>query len=345
MSTSQDTIVKEDKPIIIPKRRVDSLVDFFMMKTEEVMDKFATLPNAIKVGQGDQSFVYVPPTREKSVLLIAHADTVFRNEDVEVGYCDGTYMSMKKGVGLGADDRAGCAMLWKLRNLGHALLIPNAEESGCIGSKFLMQNEEWRKRLNTHLFAIEMDRMNASDLAFYRVGGGSCVDEGKANVRFQDWCEQQFKGYKYVYGMWTDICVLCDADKHKEDCLDGVNISVGYYGQHNDHEILKEREWQRTLSSLHTVLSQEDLPKFRHKYWEYTPPTYNHHTNFHGYNNSHGYPVCKKPYEKQDTKASTVAVEVLDSILVCPQADCGAMFDESEFRQNESKCPYCKEGF
>lgn len=327
--------VEQKHPIIIPKRRNGSLMDFFMMKTNEVMGKFMSLPGAEKVGKGDRSFVYVPATREKSVLLVAHCDTVWKDKEVKVGYCNGIYGSTEEGVGIGADDRAGITMLWKLRKLGHALLIPNAEENGCIGSRFLMEHPEWRKKLNQHLFAIEMDRMNDSDLAFYNVATSS----------FKDWCEKQFPGYKRVHGSYTDICVLCDEDKHKEDCLDGVNISIGYYDQHRQNERLVMSEWQKTLSLLHKVLSQKDLPSFRHKYIEYT-----RHTQYNNeYNNNRRIPTTTNSYDvkKYSGYNSNIAskndVEVLDSLLVCPS--CRAMFDESEYKIHGNKCFYCGEGF
>lgn len=331
----------QPKKFIIPKRKQESLVDFMMMKTEEVMAKFLTLPNATRIGEGDRSAVYVPATKEKSVLLVAHADTVWNkgNAEIKIGFCDGALESLQENIGIGADDRAGIAMLWKLRNTGHALIIPNMEESGCIGARFVMEQEEWRKRINSHLFAIEMDRMHASDLAFYDV----------ASLDFKDYCEKEFPEYKRQFGSFTDIRVLCDSDLHKEDALCGVNISIGYYGQHGAGERLVISEWQRTLSYLHKLLTKDDLPSFKHKYYE---RSYNY--GYQGGNNYayDGYGYDYAGYQPKERSFSVPLlpqrnsnIKGLDSMLVCPSVACQGMFDESEYRSLGNKCPYCKETF
>jgi hypothetical protein len=37
---------------------------------------------------------------------------------------------------LGADDRAGLAILWLLRDLGHSLMVTDLEEHGRMGSTY-----------------------------------------------------------------------------------------------------------------------------------------------------------------------------------------------------------------
>jgi hypothetical protein len=332
--TSSPNTNKDEKAIkvAIHRRRKGSLMDFFLMKNEDIQEKFMGLPGAQKVGTGDESFVYVPATREDAVLLVAHSDTVWKDQPIKVGYWNGVYGSLYDKVGIGADDRAGITMLWKLRKTGHALLIPNGEEGGLKGSRFLMRHEEWRKKVNSHRFAIEMDRMNASDLAFYGVGSDP----------FKDWCESKFPGYKRVHGSSTDICALCDEDLHKEDCLDGVNISIGYYGQHSDMEHLKDGEWQRTLSHLHNVLTQRDIPSFKHKYVPYTPPTYQRSMQHRS-----EIPITSRIYDVRNHHPSCnddrPSRGVTDSVLVCPK--CEAIMDESEWSQNKECCMYCGESF
>src|SRR5687767_6858371 len=50
--------IPKDATIIQPRRKKHSLVDFMMMTIDEVLGLFATLPNAERVGKGDQQFVY-----------------------------------------------------------------------------------------------------------------------------------------------------------------------------------------------------------------------------------------------------------------------------------------------
>jgi hypothetical protein len=352
MTGNRNAETQKIRQYVIPKRTQESVVDFMMMKTNEVMEKFMTLPNAIKVGEGDKSFVYVPPTKPKSVLLVAHADTVFDggNADIKIGLFDKTLESINPKFGIGADDRAGIAMLWKLRKTGHALLVPNMEERGCVGSRFLMESEEWRERINSHLFAIEMDRMNAFDLAFYDI----------ATNDFKDYCEKQFPEYKRQYGSYTDIRVLCDDEIHKKDCLCGVNISIGYYGQHGSGEKLVYPEWQRTLNYLYKLLtSKEEIPAFKHRY-DPKPVCNNTYWDRHPYR--HPYSIASNDRDVADYRGHSMitvpkrnmnlteeldgnCTDASDSTLVCPNPACEAMFDETEYRQFDNACPYCKETF
>jgi hypothetical protein len=353
---------QEEIKIEVAKRKQHSLVDFFMMKRDDVYAEFLKLPGAKIVGEGYARFLYVPPTREKSVLLVAHIDTVWDDDKTaEIGYANGMYFSTKEKMGIGADDRAGITMLWKLRKLGHALLLPDGEERHGIGSKFLMTQEEWRKEINRHQFAIQMDRMHDKDLAFYEV----------AAPAFQDYCEKQFPEYKRTRGSYTDICELCDASEHKEDCLDGVNVSIGYYGQHTSDEHIVISEWQKTLSHLHKLLQQADIPKYRHKYEPrqiYTGSSgyhgcgyqgsrnYDYADDYRDYGVGRGFTPTNNRRHSIDTaihnvftgntkKKTNNDINILSSTLVCPKPGCEGMMQESEYRQNGDKCMYCHESF
>ncbi len=303
------------------------LIRWFLMTEDEVLAKFAALPNAQRVGQGDEQFVYVPGTREDKVLLVAHSDTVWHDKNVEVGYYNGHYFSLRKGTGIGADDRAGCAMLWALRNSGHSLFIPNAEECGCRGSNFAMRDEAWKKTINSHRFAIEFDRMNEFDMAFYGVGSDA----------FKDWCEAKFKGYKRVYGMHTDICVLCDP-------MTGMNISVGYYGQHSDGEYLIESEYERTLNLVKQVLAEKDIPKFEQEKTRWVSP---HQNNWEREMEEHGEFQGHNQYSStRSSRGIEIPLQTFtgttENILVCPW--CDAVMDINEFKNHNDSCMYCNKG-
>lgn len=336
--TSNKEKDKKPVPTLIPRRKKHSLVDFMMMSVDEVYDQFRTLPGAVMVGKGMQRFMYVPATRQNSVLLVAHADSVWDDKEIKLGQTDHRLFSVNEKSGCRADDRCGITMLWKLRNLGHALLIPDGEEKHGQGSEFLMGQEDWRKEINKHQFAIQMDRMNDADLAFY----------GVASNQFKDWCEKQFKGYKRLHGMWTDICNLCSEYRHKTDCLDGVNISVGYYRQHTTEEYVELSEWHRTLSLLYENLSKEEIPKFHHSYTPPPPPSsYTPHTDSsRGYTGHRCGSYDYMPTSNVNTyKREVSEIDVLSGTLVCPRPDCEGMMDEGEYRQNKNACIYCNEGF
>lgn len=231
-------------------RKLRSPATWMRMTEEEVHETFLTLPNAIKIGQGKQSFVYVPGKRQNKVVLVAHCDTVFsdkRRKNIVFDEKTGVYKSNSVKEGIGADDRAGCSILWRLRNSGHSLLIPNGEEIGCKGSYFLRDYcDGWNQKLQKeHCFMIQFDRRGSSDLVTYRVG----------SKEFIKWLENNLKGYKHSRGSVSDISVLCT-----EIC--GVNISTGYYNEHTCYETLNINEWIHTLKSVNNLLKNENLPKF-----------------------------------------------------------------------------------
>ncbi len=114
-----------------------SFLEIPLGSADGVFDRFLQIPGAICRGVGLERFLYVRGSRTNKVLLVAHADTYWdrdygydpspthkiKIEDVEI-------RAVNEESGLGADDRAGCAMLWLLKDLGHSLLVTNGEEKG-----------------------------------------------------------------------------------------------------------------------------------------------------------------------------------------------------------------------
>ena len=100
---------------------LDILKEFLsypLNSVDEIMERFKTLPNAEKKkrkGNGEQpQFVFVRGNREDAATLVAHADTVFDVAEHEFSEKNGIIRSASPDYGLGADDRAGCAILWLL---------------------------------------------------------------------------------------------------------------------------------------------------------------------------------------------------------------------------------------
>ncbi len=219
----------------------NELLSWLNMSSEAVIGRFDNLSRARMVGK--PACVYVSGTRADRVLLVAHADTVFPGSRAKLQ--NGCYVSAIPGLGIGADDRSGCAIIWKLRALGHSLLITDGEEAGSLGARSLASDCDLMAELNSHQFAIEFDRRGANDLVFYDVG----------SIPFRQWCQASFPGYREAKGTFTDICVLC-----RNIC--GVNISCGYYEPHRPQERLSLKDWRRTLKAAERVLSARGLPRF-----------------------------------------------------------------------------------
>lgn len=230
------------------------LLDFLRLPLstpEPVFERFANLPGAISSGEGLGRFVFVPGTRTTKVVLVAHADTVW---DARYGrQAPAQNLQNKNGRiwnssgGLGADDRAGCAIVWLLKDLGHSILITDGEEQGQLGAKYLVNNcQDIANAINDdHQFVVEFDRRNGRDFKCYNVA----TDDFRRYV-------QSVTGYTEPdRHSRTDIVELC-----RRVC--GVNLSIGFYGEHSPLEELRFDEWANTLNLCRRWLSQADLPRF-----------------------------------------------------------------------------------
>jgi hypothetical protein len=228
---------------------VQVLMDFLNLPlntTKEVFEKF---------GGNDGDYHYIEGRKDNKVLLVAHADTVWKHRDIvdvksKLIYSNcvidnGAVVSKNPQTGIGADDRAGCAILHILRNSGHSLLILNDEEIGCVGAKKLSRNKELFDEIQKkHQFMIEVDRCDANDFKCYDVG----------TPEFRKWLSTNTPYKDAGYGAFSDISFL-----GKDIC--GVNFSVGYYNEHTPREKVVIAEWKRTLDFLRGLL-QKDLPRF-----------------------------------------------------------------------------------
>lgn len=232
---------------------------FPISSTENIFDEFKILDGCIfreKNVTGKERFLYIEGKRKNKVLLIAHVDTVY---DTYWGYPPKKHQVLEeKGIVkavdeneapqlLGADDRAGIAMLWIFKDSGHSLLITDGEEHGRIGSNWLIsENKDIADSINqNHQFLIQLDRRNRTDFKCYDVG----TDE------FRNFIEEHTGYLEPDRHSFTDICTLC-----KKIC--GVNFSIGYYNEHSKNETLNIQEWLNTLNVVRKLLGNDHLHKF-----------------------------------------------------------------------------------
>jgi hypothetical protein len=129
---------------------------------------------------------------------------------------------------LGADDRAGCALL-----LNHIheinFLFTVDEEKGGHGSYALTTNEDWVSEVR--------DAECTCFVQFDRRGFGQVIGT------LSDYCcedlEQEIGkaiGFVPTRGVYTDINNL-------REVLPGVNLSIGYYNEHTHNEYLNIDEF------------------------------------------------------------------------------------------------------
>lgn len=225
--------------------------------TEALFARFESLPGAI-VGRGNHPlarYVCIPGTKKNKVVLIAHADTVWdeaydRPAETSVIFEDGLFKGTNPDCGIGGDDRAGCAMLWALRNSGHTILLVNGEEKGKFGVRYLKKsNPELFRELNRHQLMIELD-WRGTDVCLYT--------EVDFTNRFRRYIAQNL-GCQQETGGGTDLQILS-----KRIC--GVNIGVGYHAWHRPKEYVCLSEWENTLAVLRKFLEM-DHPTFLISPW------------------------------------------------------------------------------
>jgi hypothetical protein len=201
-----------------------------------------------------QDWVFIPGTRKPAdrILFVAHADTVRDTllESKNLLYNrEHRVFSAIDGDALGGDDRAGCAMLFRLIGSGHSILITDHEESGGKGAD--MAAKQLGVLLRQHAFMVEPDRYGNDEYIFYRETTNDDFSDYIASVVPAGWTEG--------WGSFTDISSLSP-----NLGLCGVNVSCGYYDQHSSKEMLYVDHWQATLDWLRAtwVVDNLNLPDF-----------------------------------------------------------------------------------
>lgn len=222
---------------------------------DPVFKRFLEVPGSIFRGQSPERFLYIRGYRKNRVLLVAHADTAWdRNISAvdllhDVYFEKGMACSGAEGVGIGADDRAGCCIVWLLKELGHSVLITDGEETGLKGSSWLMEspeNSDIAQEINDdHRFVVQFDRCNGTDFKCYKVGTPEFKEYVKKQTNFIDAGETRS----------TDISMLCKS-------ITGVNLSIGYYNEHQGSEFLNLAQWRHTLNLCKKWLAKPELPRF-----------------------------------------------------------------------------------
>lgn len=207
-----------------------------LSSTDAVFEKFQSIPESIfREDREDKAkrFLYVPGTRSNKLVLVAHADAVWDSmygqdpQEPDVIFESGCFYSNVEGQGIGADDRAGIAMVWLFRDLGHSLLILGSEEKGQVAAKWLIEDHKdiAEEINNDHQFVVEFDVPGARIYKTYHVG----------TPEFQEYLKEEL-GYEFETRFTSDIDTLC-----RSVC--GTNIAIGYYDNHTENEYLNYSEW------------------------------------------------------------------------------------------------------
>ena len=188
-------------------------------------------------------YVYGPGT--VPIMLIAHTDTVHDGPPT-ILYHDPAQRVVWSPTGLGADDRAGVYAIADLLRQGFRphVLLTDCEETGGQGAE---EAADWIPRPPVNLL-IQLDRQGANDAVYY-----SCD-----NPSLERWITRH--GYRTAIGTFSDISILMPGWDRA-----GVNLSVGYYGQHTEGEYLRLGELEETIRRVGAMLTKPPRRKFRYQ--------------------------------------------------------------------------------
>lgn len=170
------------------------------------------------------------------VLLVAHMDTVHRQPVEQICYsADGAVTMSPQGIG--GDDRCGVWMILQiLRTAKCHVLFCEDEEVGCVGAKKFTRGS-LRPQVN---YIVELDRRGSNDAVFYRCD----------NPEFEDFVSSF--GFETANGSCSDISYIAP---YLETAA--VNISCGYYCEHQRHEYICLEEMKLNAARVAQMVTQQ----------------------------------------------------------------------------------------
>ena len=170
------------------------------------------------------------------VLLVAHMDTVHRQPVEQVCYsADGAVAMSPQGIG--GDDRCGVWIILQiLRTANCHVLFCEDEEVGCVGAKKFTRGS-LQPQVN---YIVELDRRGSNDAVFYRCD----------NPEFEDFVTSF--GFETAGGSCSDISYIAP---YLETAA--VNISCGYYCEHQRHEYIRLEEMELNAARVAQMVTQQ----------------------------------------------------------------------------------------
>ena len=170
------------------------------------------------------------------VLLVAHMDTVHRQPVEQICYSEDRAVAMSP-QGIGGDDRCGVWMILQILRTakGHVLFCED-EEVGCVGAKKFTRGS-LRPQVN---YIVELDRRGSNDAVFYRCD----------NPEFEDFVTSF--GFETAGGSCSDISYIAP---YLETAA--VNISCGYYCEHQRHECIHLAEMELNADRVAQMVTQQ----------------------------------------------------------------------------------------
>lgn len=209
-----------------------------LVRTQSEMKEYVKgrLGNHGEVVSGD-GYVYHKGTFP--VLLCAHMDTVHKQIPKTLIYANGTLSSTQ---GIGGDDRCGIYMIFKiLKKYDCHVVFLEDEEVGCVGARKFTSSKiiSNLKKENDLKYIIEFDRK----------GNNHAVTYDCDNKEFDSFITKEF--FKKEHGTCSDISYIAP-----ELGIAAVNISCGYYKEHNIEEWINLAEMETIIEESMKLLER-----------------------------------------------------------------------------------------
>lgn len=181
------------------------------------------------------------------VVLLAHMDTVSdtRSTQKEL-YYDKTKNVMWSPHCAGFDDKAGIFAIIKIIQSGLRphILFTTDEEVGGLGAYAFTLDENPFEDIR---YMIQLDRRGRTDCVFY-----DCD-----NPSFVEYVESF--GFIETWGTFSDISTIAPELK-----VAAVNLSVGYFDEHSENELLDVSALLKTIDRVKMMLNEDfnKVPQF-----------------------------------------------------------------------------------
>lgn len=287
---------------------------------------------------------YIYAEGDIPVALIAHMDTVF-HKPAEHIYYDREENVIWSPEGLGADDRAGIFGIIKILQSGRrpSVILTTDEEKGGLGAYALCKQVP--QPFTELKYLIELDRRGSNDCVFYECD----------NKDFETYVNSF--GFKSAWGTFSDISTICEKWK-----IAGVNLSIGYFDEHNKYETLFPLYMLNTITRVKKMLDDsvnveqfEFVPSMSYYKWSKNYDWYD------DYNYAYGYGeylrVRCKVCNQLHTDYETIPVKgINESYIICGNclakknnidfcASCGEAFESPTGSEHNWLCEDCKKSF
>lgn len=269
----------------IYKDTITNRNEFFeklVLKTQKEIKEYliGKLGNLGKVKNGD-GYIYHKGTFP--VLLCAHMDTVHKEKINTLIYANGTISSPQ---GIGGDDRCGIYMILKiLKDYDCHVLFLEDEEIGCVGAKKFVKDKLCKQLKDEGLkYIIEFDRKGNNHAVTYECD----------NNEFDNFITKEY--FQKQYGTCSDISYIAP-----ELEVAAVNLSCGYYKEHNLEEWVNLNEMETIITEAMKILERTKelktpfkyIRRISHSYGGYYYDDYYYNK---GYTGCYTYNSSKKTY-------------------------------------------------